>query len=106
MENMGVEFKSFYNNKKVLITGHTGFKGSWLCSILLELGAKVCGIGLEPNTTPALFNLLNLDEKIESHIVNIRNFEEVYNRKSIPLKWLQDNCIKVNDLDILKYIKE
>ena len=34
------------------------------------------------------------------------SFEEVYNRKSIPLKWLQDNCIKVNDLDILKYIKE
>lgn len=78
MENMGVEFKSFYNNKKVLITGHTGFKGSWLCSILLELRAKVCGIGLEPNTTPALFNLLNLNEKIESHIVDIRNFEEVY----------------------------
>lgn len=77
MENLGIELRSFYKNKRVLITGHTGFKGSWLCTILLELDAKICGIGLEPNTTPALFNLLNLDKKMESNIIDIRNFDKV-----------------------------
>ena len=46
---------SFYKNKTVLITGHTGFKGSWLSEILILAGAKVIGYSLEPSTTPNLF---------------------------------------------------
>ena len=69
--------KSFYKGKKVLVTGHTGFKGSWLCSILLECGAEVCGIGLQPNTDPALFNLLDLENRIQSHFLDIRDLQNV-----------------------------
>lgn len=76
MESMGL-MKSFYKGKKVLVTGHTGFKGSWLCSILLECGAEICGIGLLPNTDPALFNLLDLENRIQSHILDIRDLQNV-----------------------------
>lgn len=76
MESMGL-MKSFYKGKKVLVTGHTGFKGSWLCSILLECGAEICGIGLLPNTDPALFNLLDLENHIQSHILDIRDLQNV-----------------------------
>ena len=72
-----MEINEFYKDRKVLITGHTGFKGSWLCQILLNFGAKVCGIALEPNTNPSLFLLLNLQDKIENHYIDIRNFDEV-----------------------------
>lgn len=68
---------SFYEGKKVLVTGHTGFKGSWLCQILLNLGADICGIGLIPNTNPSLFCLLGLEEKIENHYIDIRNYEKI-----------------------------
>ena len=68
---------SFYKGKKVLITGHTGFKGSWLCQILLNLGADVCGIGLKPNTDPGLFYLLNLESKIDNNYVDIRDFDKI-----------------------------
>ena len=56
--------KNFYNKKKVLITGHTGFKGSWMSNILYLMGANVTGIALEPNTTPSIFNILNIKNKI------------------------------------------
>lgn len=77
MENLEVKFKSFYKNRKVLITGHTGFKGSWMSFLLHELGADVTGIALKPNTTPALFNILNLDSKIDSRIIDIRDLESM-----------------------------
>lgn len=77
MENLEVNFKSFYKNRKILITGHTGFKGSWMSFLLHELGADVTGIALKPNTTPALFNILNLDSKIDSRIIDIRNLESM-----------------------------
>lgn len=51
-------FLSFYQNKKVLVTGHTGFKGTWLCKILCSAGAQVTGFALAPNTQPNLFNLV------------------------------------------------
>lgn len=54
----------FYKNKKILITGHTGFKGAWLCSILLQAGAEVTGYALESPTTPSLFSLLGLQNSI------------------------------------------
>ena len=65
---------SFWHDKKVLLTGHTGFKGSWLGLWLSELGAKVSGIGLMPDTEPNLFSQLKLEERIlEHHIADIRD---------------------------------
>ena len=63
----------FYNEKKVLITGHTGFKGSWMCQMLLMAGAQVTGYALEPPTDPSLFQLCHLEEKMHSIIGDIRN---------------------------------
>lgn len=68
---------SFWKNKKVLITGHTGFKGSWLSLILNELGAKVTGYALEPSTNPCLFKLADLGEMFDSNIGDIRDFEQL-----------------------------
>jgi len=65
----------FFRNKKVLVTGHTGFKGSWLTQMLIELGARVCGYSLEPNTKPNLFNILKLKKDINHKIGDIRNFQ-------------------------------
>ncbi|RJV84286.1 CDP-glucose 4,6-dehydratase [Erysipelotrichaceae bacterium AF15-26LB] len=76
--------KDFYKGKKILITGHTGFKGSWMSYILYLLGAKVIGVSLEPNTKPNLYTILNLQDKVDSRICDIRDinglnsiFEEV-----------------------------
>ncbi|WML36762.1 CDP-glucose 4,6-dehydratase [Clostridium sp. OS1-26] len=68
---------SFYKGKTVFITGHTGFKGSWMCKVLNQLGAKVVGYSLEPNTTPSLFDLINLDKEITSIIGDIRDLEKL-----------------------------
>lgn len=63
----------FYSNKKVMVTGHTGFKGSWLTFLLTELGAQVMGYALPPASEPCHFSLLGLDKKI-NHLQNdIRN---------------------------------
>ena len=59
--------REFWVGKRVLLTGHTGFKGSWLTLWLTELGAVVTGISLEPNTTPNLFNKLDLAQRLEQH---------------------------------------
>lgn len=67
----------FYKNKKVLITGHTGFKGSWLCQILLMAGAQVTGYSLEPPTNPSLFKELNLSKKMKSIIGDVRDLEKL-----------------------------
>lgn len=65
-----------YHGKRVLVTGHTGFKGSWLCEWLLSLGAEVHGFALEPPTEPALFDQLGLAERIVSHTIgDIRDRE-------------------------------
>ncbi|MCM1038213.1 MAG: CDP-glucose 4,6-dehydratase [Ruminococcus sp.] len=62
-----------YYNKKVLITGHTGFKGTWLCRILMHMGAKIYGYALEPNITPSLFDLCGMSQEMESYIGDIRD---------------------------------
>ncbi len=67
----------FYKGKKVFVTGHTGFKGSWLSKILLMADAEVCGFSKEPNTEPALFNILNLEKQMDSRIGDIRNLDEL-----------------------------
>ena len=72
---------SFYKGKKVFVTGHTGFKGSWLCKILKEFGAEVTGYSLEPNTNPSLFNIANIERDIHSVIGDIRDYEAL--KKSI-----------------------
>ena len=73
---MNLDLK-FWNGKKVFITGHTGFKGAWLAFILNSFGAKVTGYSLEPPTSPNLFDLIKLDEKIISFIGDIRDFEHL-----------------------------
>ena len=50
----------FYNGKKVLITGHTGFKGSWMCQLLIMAGAEVTGYALQPPTDPSLYEMCDL----------------------------------------------
>lgn len=62
-------FKDFYHGKRVLITGHTGFKGSWLSLWLSHLGAKVCGYSLAPNTKPSLFEEIDIASKIEKSVI-------------------------------------
>ena len=72
-------FENIYSGKKVLITGNTGFKGSWLAEWLEILGAKVKGISLEPATTPTHFDLLC--SNIDTDFINICNYENL--KKSI-----------------------
>jgi CDP-glucose 4,6-dehydratase len=62
-----------YRGRRVLITGHTGFKGGWLSAWLNELDAKVTGLALAPSTQPSLFDSLNLSEHLDSRIVDIRD---------------------------------
>ncbi len=69
--------KAFYKDKRVLVTGHTGFKGSWLSLMLMILGADVYGYSLEAPTTPALFDVLKLDDKINSEIGDIRDYRHL-----------------------------
>ena len=66
---------SFYNGKKVLVTGHTGFKGTWLCNILLLAGADVTGYSLEPPTDPSMFEITGLGKRMNSVIGDIRDFD-------------------------------
>ena len=65
---------SFYKDKNVFVTGHTGFKGSWLCQMLKYAGAKVTGYSLKPPTNPSLFELANISEGMTSVIGDIRDY--------------------------------
>ena len=62
---------NFFKNKKILVTGHTGFKGAWLSYYLHLLDSKVMGISLKPSTKPSLFEILELKNKIDSNFINI-----------------------------------
>ena len=67
---------NFWRGRRVLLTGHTGFKGSWLTLWLSELGARVTGVALEPDTTPSLFQQLDLSQRLERHhLADIRDRE-------------------------------
>lgn len=68
--------KEFWKDKRVLVTGHTGFKGTWLSIYLNMMGAKVTGYSLPPNTSPSLYELSNIGEQIDSYFGDIRNLEE------------------------------
>jgi CDP-glucose 4,6-dehydratase len=67
----------FWRGKRVLLTGHTGFKGGWAALWLARMGAQVTGIALAPNTTPNLFEKLGLGTLIESHLCDIRDRESL-----------------------------
>jgi hypothetical protein len=68
---------TYWNNKKVLVTGHTGFKGSWLCHWLINLGAEVTGFALPPTKDQKLFELLKLDNRLNSVDGNLNDREAV-----------------------------
>jgi CDP-glucose 4,6-dehydratase len=70
-------FGGVYRNSRVLVTGHTGFKGSWLSSWLIKLGAKVIGISDCIPTNPSLFEILKLENRIEHHICDVRDADMV-----------------------------
>ena len=67
----------FYKNKKVLITGHTGFKGSWMCKVLEMVGADVTGYALDAPTNPSLFEMVKLKNKINSIVGDIRDLDHL-----------------------------
>ncbi len=70
------DITTFYNNKRVLVTGHTGFKGSWMTSALLMAGAEVTGYSLlEPPSEPSLFELLGLDKVTTGNTLNFEGFK-------------------------------
>jgi CDP-glucose 4,6-dehydratase len=67
-----------WSERRVLITGHTGFKGSWMALWLSELGADVTGVGLAPDTSPSLFHQINLDQRLKNHCLG-----DINDRKTI-----------------------
>ena len=73
MEGM-VNLNSFFAGKRVLVTGHTGFKGAWLCQMLIGLHTDVTGYSLEPPTKPSLFELSKMDSRMNSFIGDIRDY--------------------------------
>ena len=80
MENMELkEVLNFYKGRRIFVTGHTGFKGSWLLYLLDSVGAKITGYSLAPQTTPSLFSSLNFSKNITSIVGDIRNKKEFQN---------------------------
>ena len=75
--NKGKVDSVFWKDKKVFLTGHTGFKGSWMVLWLHSMGAIVKGYSLEPNTTPNLFTEVRVDENIESEVGDIRDLNQI-----------------------------
>jgi CDP-glucose 4,6-dehydratase len=73
MNNIG----AIYRGKRVLVTGHTGFKGAWLSEWLLQLGAEVTGLALSPTTSPSLFDQLGLERRITHVVGDIRDLSSI-----------------------------
>ncbi len=68
---------SFYQGKKIFVTGHTGFKGSWLCKMLVNAGAEVTGYSMNPPTSPSLFEIANIEQGVHSVIGDIRDYKSL-----------------------------
>ena len=74
--NMNMD-KAFYKGKRVLVSGHTGFKGAWLCNILSALGANVWGYGLAPDSADNIYDFTSLDKRMHSVIGDIRDLDHL-----------------------------
>lgn len=95
---------SFWAGKKVFLTGHTGFKGGWLALWLHSMGAKVYGYALTPNTAPALYNVLNINQLIEkSEIADIVDFSSL---KQALIKFSPDIVIHMAAQPLVRYSYE
>ena len=70
----------YFKNKKIIVTGHTGFKGSWLTLWLYSLGAEVLGLSKDVPTQPSNYKTLNLEKKIKSKKINLTNFLKFKNQ--------------------------
>ena len=71
------ELEQFYKDRRVLITGHTGFKGAWMCILLNTLGAKVSGYALNPPTNPSLFDICDISRIVDSNEGDIRDLKHL-----------------------------
>ena len=78
---------SFYKGKKVLVTGHTGFKGTWLCKILIDNGAIVTGYALEEPTQPNVFSLSSIEKGMDSVIGDIRDLAQRQAQHRAAQRW-------------------
>ena len=78
MESVGIIMDmKFFEGKKVLVTGHTGFKGTWLCKMLINAGAEVTGYSLNPPTTPSVFEIIELEKSMNSIIGDVRDLKHL-----------------------------
>ena len=84
--------KNIYFNKKVIVTGSNGFKGTWLCYWLYKLRAKVIGIALRSEPNDFMFKKLKMDKKIKQFYLDIRNFKEL------------DAVVKKNKPDVIFHL--
>lgn len=80
MACLGMTEATFWSGKRVLVTGHTGFKGAWLSLWLADMGAEVFGLSLAPDTTPALFEQLNLHTQLDHAEIDLRDADAVTRR--------------------------
>lgn len=99
--------RRFWKAKKVLVTGHTGFKGSWLCLWLHSLGAKVTGYSLDPPTEPSLFSLANVDKLVNSVIADVRDHAKLVeafseNSPEIVIHLAAQSIVRTSYLDPLE----
>ena len=78
MENVVTDLRQdFWRNKRVLLTGHTGFKGGWLALWLHRMGAEVTGLSLPPSSNPNLFSLAKINEVCDSHFLDLRDARQL-----------------------------
>ena len=105
---------NFWNGKRVFLTGHTGFKGSWLSLWLSSMGASVKGYALEPPTSPSLFNEAKISHQIHSDIGDIRDLDQlkksmssfdpdiIFHMAAQPLvRYSYDNPIETYEVNVI-----
>ena len=101
---------NFWQNKKVFVTGHTGFKGSWLCIFLKLLGAKITGYSLKPKSEPNLFNLAKVNTILEKSIfADIRDYKKLFIESMFRSLIEKDTMDKMDEKDadlILRYLND